>query len=482
MVVATDLNEVATEAPADVFDSADWDLLIQALEDGNVIPVIGPDALVVEYTDLDGNAQTQPFYRLIATDLLNLHQLPLDSDLLNQTWALHKAVNLVLAKEGGQKIEQRIRREVSRFIAQRSAQVKPAASLRQLAGIGAFNLFVGLTPDDLLKRAMANDDDAADIRVNSFSPRDASESLADLSPPRQGARSIFQPLGAYGNVASGFAIHEEDTLEHLYRLQTDAARRFNDLLYELRHRDKLLIGCNFPDWLGRAMLRLFNDERFYSKNNWEFLIPHSGDAGLNAFLTQYSPNTLGFDGPTDAVIEKLAQHFPAEAAPTTQSKPAAVGQSGGPTVFVSYASEDAEAAHRIADALLSLGFSDVWLDKKKLIGGDDWEDRIEEAVEKCDFFMPLLSKQADSRRKGVFWQEWNLAIDQARRVQDVYLLPVGIDTERPEKSAYPQIAGGNSKVFFDKHLIHAPDGLFTTDDQTALMTRSRRFRETYGER
>lgn len=477
MVVVTDLNEVATEAPADVFDSADWDLLIQALEDGNVIPVIGPDALVVEYTDLDGNSQTQPFYRLIATDLLNLHQLPLDSDLLNQTWVLHKAVNLVLAKEGGQKIEQRIRREVSRFIAQRSAQVKPAASLRQLACIGAFNLFVSLTPDDLLKRAMANDDDAADIRVNSFSPRDASESLADLSPTRQGERSIFQPLGAYGNVASGFAIHEEDTLEHLYRLQTDAARRFNDLLYELRHRDKLLIGCNFPDWLGRAMLRLFNDERFYSKNNWEFLIPHSGDAGLKAFLTQYSPNTLGFDGPTDSVIEKLAQHFPAEAAPTIQPKPAAARPSGRPTVFVSYASENAEAARRIADALLNLGFSDVWLDKKKLIGGDDWADRIEDAVETCDFFMPLLSAEANSRREGVFWEEWNMAVRRARRIQDAFLLPVGIDNEAASKARYSRIDDRETRVFFDKHLFHAPNGFFGTDQQDALQERCRRFRE-----
>ncbi|AEF99998.1 toll/interleukin-1 receptor domain-containing protein [Methylomonas methanica] len=477
MVALTEPSTVPTEPASGAFTGADWDLLIQALKDGNVIPVIGPDALLVEVTDADSVPQTLPFYRLIAADLLKSFQLAVDPALLEHTWALHKAVNQVLAQKGGLNIEQRVRREVSRLIAQRSPQVQPAAALRQLAGIGAFSLFVSLTPDDLLKRAMANDDDAANVRVNSFSPRDASESLADLSLLRRGERGIFQPLGAYGNAAIGFAIHEEDTLEHLYRLQSDAARRFAALLSELRRRDKLLIGCNFPDWLGRAMLRLFNDNRFYSQEKFtsEFLLPSADDSGLKAFLSQYSPNTLGFDDPTEAFIEKLALRFPS-ATPTTQPKPNARA-SGGPTVFVSYASENAEAARRIADALVNLGFSDVWLDKKKLIGGDDWADRIEDAVETCDFFMPLLSAEANSRREGVFWEEWNMAVRRARRIQDAFLLPVGIDNEAASKTRYARIDDRETRVFFDKHLFHAPGGFFDTDQQDALQERCRRFRE-----
>lgn len=478
MVTLTKVNPAAEEAATATFDNADWFSLQQSLKDGNVIPVIGPDALRVEVTDPDGNTQIQPFYQLIAAELLKSFQVQVEAGLLEQTWALHKAVNRVLAQKGGPGIEQRIRREVSRLIAHHGAQVRPAESLRQLAGIGAFSLFVSLTPDDLLKRAMQPNAESATVRVNSFSPRDASESLADLALLRQGERGIFQLLGCCGNAASGFAIHEEDTLEYLYRLQSDAARRFATLLSELRRRDKLLIGCNFPDWLGRAMLRLFNDDRFYAKDTSEFLLPHADDAGLKAFLSQYSPNTLGFDGSPNAFIAQLAQNFPAisQAAPPHSS----ARQTGGPSVFVSYASENAVAARRIADALLNLGFSDVWLDKKKLLGGDDWSDRIEDAIETCDFFMPLLSKQADNRREGVFWEEWNLAAARAKRIQDAYLLPVGIDSEPPVKSSYQRIGDGNTRVFFDKHLLHAPDGFFKTDDHDALKERCRRFREASG--
>ena len=43
-------------------------------------------------------------------------------------------------------------------------------------------------------------------------------------------------------------------------------------------------------------------------------------------------------------------------------------------VFLSYASEDADAAQRISDALRGAGI-EVWLDRSDLRGGDAWEDR-----------------------------------------------------------------------------------------------------------
>lgn len=460
------------------FSDANWFSLQQSIKDGNVIPIIGPDALMVEPKDQPGSTP-EPFYRQVAADLLKAFQLEPRSETLEHTWALHKAVNSILANKSGPGIEQRIRREVSRLVAHYSEHVQPAESLRQLVGISAFSRFVSLSPDNLLERAMTQFDPSSEIRVSTFSPRDASESLADLSSLRQGERGVFQILGSCTSVGSGFAMHEEDALEYLYRLQSDAARRFASILSELRRRDKLLIGCNFPDWFGRAMLRLVNDNRLYAKDTQEFFCPSSSDSDLSAFLTQYSPNTLGFEGRTDNFIKQLAESFATSPSPSTSSsKLQPINRSsGGPTVFVSYASENAEAARRIADTLLSLGFSDVWLDKKKLIGGDDWSDRIEEAIEKTDFFLPILSREADARREGVFWDEWRSALERARRIKDTYLLPVGIDSDPPVKNAYHRISDGDTAGFFDKHLIHAPCGVLKSEDREALQERSRRFQE-----
>jgi TIR domain len=459
------------------FSDTNWYTLENSIKDGNVIPVIGPDALMVVFEDQDGSKQTQPFYRLVAADLLKTFQVEANPELLADTWALHKAVTAILASESRKATEQGIRREIARLVSHYLKLCEPAESLKALANIEVFSLFVSLTPDNLLETAMALTGNTNQIRVSTFSPRDASETLDKLDYIRQGERGIFQLLGACINIGIGFAMHEEDTLEYLYKLQSDSARRFGNILSELRRRDLLFIGCNFPDWLGRAMLRLANDNRFYAKETQEFLCSSAKDAGLNAFLTHYSPNTLAFDGQPDEFIAKLADSFgtfsPAPKTPTVQ-KPRF---GSGPTVFVSYASENGPAAKNIANTLLNLGFSDVWFDKKKLKGGDDWSDRIVEAINKTDFFIPILSKEADNRREGVFWDEWQSAIERSRRIKDTYLLPVGIDSEPASKSRYQRISDGDTAVFFDKHLIHAPDGNLSADDCDALRERCRRFME-----
>ena len=44
-------------------------------------------------------------------------------------------------------------------------------------------------------------------------------------------------------------------------------------------------------------------------------------------------------------------------------------------VFISYASEDAEAAARICEALRAAGI-EVWFDRSELRGGDAWDSQI----------------------------------------------------------------------------------------------------------
>jgi hypothetical protein len=46
-----------------------------------------------------------------------------------------------------------------------------------------------------------------------------------------------------------------------------------------------------------------------------------------------------------------------------------------PAVFLSYASQDAEAVRRIAEALRAAGV-EVWFDQNELVGGDAWDAKI----------------------------------------------------------------------------------------------------------
>ena len=81
-------------------------------------------------------------------------------------------------------------------------------------------------------------------------------------------------------------------------------------------------------------------------------------------------------------------------------------------VFLSYASEDAEAAQRIADALKAAGI-EVWFDKSELRGGEAWDLRIRRQIQGCALFVPLISQHTQHRSEGYFRLEWKLATDRS---------------------------------------------------------------------
>jgi TolB-like protein len=99
-----------------------------------------------------------------------------------------------------------------------------------------------------------------------------------------------------------------------------------------------------------------------------------------------------------------------------------------PSVFLSYASEDRQAAQILRDALPALGL-EVWHDESALTGGDAWDQKIREQIRECDYFMPLISSQTQARREGYFRREWRLAVERTLDMADdhTFLLPVVID-------------------------------------------------------
>jgi TolB-like protein len=107
-------------------------------------------------------------------------------------------------------------------------------------------------------------------------------------------------------------------------------------------------------------------------------------------------------------------------------------------VFLSYASEDAAAAHRIAEALRSAGV-EVWFDQDELRGGDAWDQKIRRQIRECALFMPIVSENTQARPEGYFRLEWKLAVDRSHLMADdqPFLLPVVIDVALDESARVP---------------------------------------------
>ena len=107
-------------------------------------------------------------------------------------------------------------------------------------------------------------------------------------------------------------------------------------------------------------------------------------------------------------------------------------------VFLSYASEDGEAAERIADALRTAGI-EVWFDRNALRGGDEWDRKIRREIKDCALFVPIISANSEARQEGYFRLEWDLADQRSHMIARgrPFLVPVGLDETRAEDAGVP---------------------------------------------
>jgi hypothetical protein len=98
-----------------------------------------------------------------------------------------------------------------------------------------------------------------------------------------------------------------------------------------------------------------------------------------------------------------------------------------PRVFVAYAAEDLNLARRLCESLGAGGCS-PWLDKDKLLPGQDWPRAIEQAIEISDAFVACFSARSILKR-GQFQNELKLALECARRLplEAIFLIPVRFD-------------------------------------------------------
>jgi TolB-like protein len=121
-------------------------------------------------------------------------------------------------------------------------------------------------------------------------------------------------------------------------------------------------------------------------------------------------------------------------------------------VFLSYASQDAEAARRICEALRAAGI-EVWFDQSELRGGDAWDQRIRREIRDCALFVPIISGNTQARSEGYFRLEWHLA-DQRTHLMGknrAFLVPVCVDDTRDADADIPD-------SFAAVQWTHLPEG------------------------
>ncbi len=116
-----------------------------------------------------------------------------------------------------------------------------------------------------------------------------------------------------------------------------------------------------------------------------------------------------------------------------------MSESANKAVFLSYASQDAEAVRRICESLRASGV-EVWFDQNELVGGDAWDAKIRGQVKSCTLFVPVISAATQARREGYFRIEWKIAAQRTQAIADgtPFLLPVVIDATKDGEALVPE--------------------------------------------
>lgn len=101
-----------------------------------------------------------------------------------------------------------------------------------------------------------------------------------------------------------------------------------------------------------------------------------------------------------------------------------------PRVFLAYVDEDFPSAQKLYEELHAAE-CDPWLDRNKLLPGQNWPRCIESAIEVADYFVALFSRRSVNKR-GQFQSELRYAMDCAARqpLEETFFIPLRLDNCR----------------------------------------------------
>ncbi|HEY2037418.1 MAG TPA: toll/interleukin-1 receptor domain-containing protein [Steroidobacteraceae bacterium] len=423
----------ASLAPGGTLGEDAWDDLLSFIEERRVIPIVGPELLMVATEE-----RPRLLYEWVAERLAA--KLSVDTRLLPQPYTLDDVVCWFLANRG--------RREeayVRLRAVLKDANFEPPAALRQLAAITDFDLFVSTTFDPLLETAINLErfGGAPSTDVIGYTPN----RVNDLPSERDRLiRPVVYHLFGKLSASPTYVISDEDLLEFLCALQSEhlAPER---LFHELEHSHLLVIGSGMTNWVARFFLRMAKRQRLSAPRDVSEVLADdhtSQDERLMAFLQQVSVHTRIYRG-AERFVAELSQRWQA------RRKPAAAA-SAGPArflpparemtdnaVFISYAREDLPAVQQLKAGLEAAGVP-TWFDIDRLDGGDDYDHKIQRNIARCSYFIPVISANTQRRHEAYFRREWGYALDRARNMADgaLFILPITLDATSAAEALVPE--------------------------------------------
>lgn len=433
-------------SPEPTQDLIPWNRLLRAIHSREVIPIIGPGLVTVEQ-----EGRQVPF-----TDWLVPH--------FARELGLASAPDMTLNRAACAHLVGKGKRmdiyHTLRDLIEDHATLPVPPGLADLAAIRDFDLFVTSTFDGFTSRALASARPGwkSDPRGRAvFHP----SSPVDVPAPMP-STFLYHVLGAW-DLRSDFAVWEEDYMEFLCGLLEAPKDNVKNLFRELRNRSLLLIGSPFDDWIVRFFLRVAKQGRLSElKDSADYLADRLEDGHPMVFYFDKvigSPQILSMS--PSAFASELRRRWEEKyAATSTEDLLDSIGDDmERGSVFISYSHDDIDAAALLATGLKATGIP-VWLDRRRLNPGGDWEQALKRAVKsRASLFLSLISSNTEADGSRFVHEERKWAAE-VHVPGEIFYIPVLID-DTPLGQREPE-------VFAHLHRWRLPGGGVTPEFASLL--------------
>lgn len=394
----------------------DWDELLEYISERTLTPILGQE--VYKFTE---NDTLTPLDTYITNQLLQAYTVTDYSGT-----SLTNAVNHLVMEKKFKQMD--VIRRLKSIVKDVNFELP---LLDKFLSIEALSYYINTTVyNNILEKKIADLRKKAPSSIN-FSinePFSDSENIDKLSEP-----FVFNVFGSLLNTVDP-ALSEDDMLEYAsyYREKMNGV---TNIVNALKNKNLLFIGCAFPDWMIRFVLRLLSNEPLHDWGTKRTIIIINDRSAFrekqNEVLKNYEVVT--YDGDTNEFITELHQQWKQKNPNSSRPK----------SVFLSYTVKDKPAVESLKQYIESIGNVTCWYDNHELAPGDDFKTEIAKNIKSADLFIPLISANSLMHKDGYVQLEWFTAdnVSTFRKIDgntNKYLMPIVIDETNPYDTNVPK--------------------------------------------
>ncbi|HEY5392197.1 MAG TPA: toll/interleukin-1 receptor domain-containing protein [Hanamia sp.] len=395
---------------------SDWDELLDFISDKQLTPILGRE--MFQYKENDSSDLMDSY---LSQQILQLFGVTDVKDL-----SLTKAVNYLITEKNARNMD--VIRKLKTIVKEINFEFP---LLNEFLGITDFNYFINTAVyNTILENNLVQIRKQTPTSIN-FSltePFTDSDDLERLQVP-----FVFNVFGSLLNTVDP-ALSEEDMLEYTGDFK-EKMKGATNIVNALKNKNLLFLGCSFPDWMVRFVLRLLSNEPMHEWGTKRTIIAVNNPSSLRDvqydFLKDYEVST--YEGSTSDFVNQLYTLW-------RQKNPLAVKNK---MIFLSYTVMDKDAVEALKKALETIPNVTCWYDNREIIAGDDFKTEIAKNIKSADLFIPLISANSLMHKDGYVQLEWFTAdnVNTFRKIDgntNKYLMPIVIDDTNPYDVSVPK--------------------------------------------